>query len=253
MGKLKNKIFVYIEKLLARYTDKIICISEAERLSALKYKITNNEKLDVILNGIDFSAIEKASPIPRADLNIPADAFIIGMVGRISEQKAPDVFIKAAKTILKSIPNAYFIIVGDGEKRQEIEKYAYENNINLFISGWTSTPYSYLKTFDMAMLLSRWEGFGLAIVEYMAAKKNFVATKVDAIPTIVRDGIDGILVDTDSPEQAAEAIISLYKNKELSEKMKIEAWKYAHLKYDIQRVAKQHINLFKQIMQKTKK
>lgn len=252
MGKLKSKIFVYIERLLARYTDKIICISEAERLSALKYNITNDEKLDVILNGIDFSAIEKASPIPRADLNIPADAFIIGMVGRISEQKAPDVFIKTAKTILESIPNAYFIIVGDGEKRQEIEKYAYENNINLIISGWTSTPYSYLKTFDMAMLLSRWEGFGLAIVEYMAAKKNFVATKVDAIPTIVRNGIDGILVDLDSPDQAANAIITLYKDKKTAEKMKQEAWEYAHKKYDIQRVANQHLELFKQLINKKK-
>lgn len=252
MGKLKSTIFVYIERVLARYTDKIICISEAERLSALKYKITNNEKLDVILNGIDFSAIEKANPIPRKDLNIPEDAFVVGMIGRISEQKAPDTFIKAAKYILKNIPNAYFIIVGDGEQRQDIEKYAKDNNINLFISGWTDNPYSYLKIFDIAMLLSRWEGFGLAIVEYMAAKKNFVATKIDAIPTIVRDGIDGILVDIDSPKQAADAIISLYKNKELAEKMKTEAWKYAHLRYNIKRVAQQHINVFNKIIQNSK-
>lgn len=113
---------------------------------------------------------------------------------------------------------------------------------------WTDNPYSYLKVFNIAMLLSRWEGFGLAIVEYMAAKKNFVATKIDAIPTIVRDGIDGILVDVDSPEQAANAVISLYKNKELAEKMKAEAWEYAHQRYDIQRVAEQHFKLFKSLI-----
>lgn len=250
MGKLKSQIFLYIEKLLARYTDKIICISEAERVSALKYKITNNKKLQVILNGINFTAIENAIPIQRKDLGIPEDAFVVGMVGRISEQKAPDIFIKAAKNIQKKIPNSYFIIVGDGEQREEIERYAQENNINLFISGWTNNPYSYLKVFNIAMLLSRWEGFGLAIVEYMAAKKNFVATKIDAIPTIVRDGIDGILVEADSPEQAANAVISLYKNKELAERMKAEAWEYAHKRYDIQRVTEQHLQLFESICPK---
>ncbi len=247
MGRLKSQIFLYIERLLARCTDKIICISEAERVSALKHKIADNEKLKVILNGIDFKAIESATPIQRKDLNIPEDAFVVGMIGRISAQKAPDIFIKAAKNIQKKIPNSYFIIVGDGEQREEIESYAQENNIKLFISGWTDIPYSYLKVFDMAMLLSRWEGFGLAIVEYMAAKKNFVATRIDAIPTIVRDGIDGILVDVDAPEQAADAIIYLYKNKELAEKMKKDAWEYALQRYDIQRVADQHLKLFRSI------
>ncbi len=248
MGKLKSKIFVHIERLLARSTDKIICISEAERMSALRHKIANNQKLEVILNGIDFSAIENAIPVKRKDLNIPENAFVVGMIGRISEQKAPDIFIKAAKNIQEIIPNSYFIIVGDGEQRKEIERYAQENNINLFISGWTDNPYSYLKVFDIAMLLSRWEGFGLAIVEYMAAKKNFVATKIDAIPTIVRNGIDGILVDVDSPQQASNAVISLYKNRETAEKMRNEAWEYAHKKYDIQRVAEQHLKLFKSIV-----
>lgn len=250
MGKLKSRIFLYIEKLLAKCTDKIVCISEAERISALKHKIADNQKLDVILNGIDFTSIENAIPVQRKDLNIPENAFVVGMVGRISEQKAPDIFIKAAKNIQEEIPNSYFIIVGDGEQRNEI-KYAQENNINLFISGWTDNPYSYLKTFDIAMLLSRWEGFGLAIVEYMAAKKNFVATRIDAIPTIVRDGIDGILVNVDSPEQAADAVVSLYQDKGTAEKMKKEAWEYAHKRYDIQRVAEQHLNLFKSITSHT--
>lgn len=247
MGKLKSRIFLYIEKLLAKCTDKIVCISEAERISALKHKIADNQKLDVILNGIDFTSIENAIPVQRKDLNIPENAFVVGMVGRISEQKAPDIFIKAAKNIQEEIPNSYFIIVGDGEQRNEIEKYAQENNINLFISGWTDNPYSYLKTFDIAMLLSRWEGFGLAIVEYMAAKKNFVATRIDAIPTIVRDGIDGILVNVDSPEQAANAVISLYQDKDTAERMKKAAWEYAHKRYDIQRVAEQHLKLFQSI------
>ena len=170
------------------------------------------------------------------------------MIGRISPQKAPDVFLKAARLIMDEVPNAYFMIVGDGEERTQIELYAKEYNVNLYISGWTNAPYQYLKVFDMAMLLSRWEGFGLAIVEYMAARKNFVATRVDAIPTIVRDGVDGILVDVDSPIQAANAVIKLYKDDELANKMKESAWEYAHERYDIHRVAGQHIKLFEELL-----
>ena len=102
--------------------------------------------------------------------------------------------------------------------------------------------------FDIAMLLSRWEGFGLAIVEYMAARKNFVATRVDAIPTIVRDGIDGILVDVNNPKQAAEAVVKLYEDKDLATKMRVAAHQYARDNYDIDRVAKQHVDLFKGIL-----
>lgn len=170
------------------------------------------------------------------------------MVGRISPQKAPDVFIEAARLIKNEIPNAYFMIVGDGEEHSKIELYAKEYDIDLYISGWTDVPYQYMKMFDVAMLLSRWEGFGLAIVEYMAARKSFVATRVDAIPTIVRDGIDGLLVDVDSPAQAANAVIKLYKDNELANKMKESAWSYSREYYDIHRVAEQHIMLFKELV-----
>ena len=61
-----------------------------------------------------------------------------------------------------------------------------KNGLKLVITGWTDETYSYLKVFDVAMLLSRWKGFGLAVVEYMAAEKNVVATKIDAIPYIGR-------------------------------------------------------------------
>lgn len=252
MGKLKSRLFLWIEKALARCTDKIVCISEAERTSALNNRITTENKLNVILNGIDIHAIEKAVPKSREELGIPKEAYLVGMVGRISPQKAPDTFIKAAKLIKERIPEAWFIIVGDGEQRTEIETFARANNIGLYITGWTDEPYTYMKIFDLAMLLSRWEGFGLAIVEYMAAKKNFIATRIDAIPTIVQDGIDGILVDVDNPEQVAEAVWDIYFNKEYAMQLKRNAYLSVCEKYDIRRVAEQHVLMFNDIVKGNK-
>lgn len=250
MSKLKSRLFLWIERALARCTDKIVCISEAEQESALRNNIVERNKLDVILNGIDIQTIVNTVPFTRSELGIPEDAFLVGMVGRISPQKAPDTFIKAARLIRERIPEAWFMIVGDGEQREEIEQYAPENSIPLHITGWTETPYKYMKMFDVGLLLSRWEGFGLVIAEYMAAGKNFVATRVDAIPTIVQDNIDGVLVEVDNPEQVADAVWKLYSDKEWAMCLRNEAIKSAYEKFDIHRVAEQHISLFNELIKK---
>lgn len=244
----KGEVFKVIELLLSSATDRFVCISKAEYQSALKNHIDDGSKLRIIENGINVKAVQEALPIDRRKLGIPKDAYVIGMVGRLTPQKAPDTFIKAAKLINELIPNSYYIIVGNGEKEEEVKQYAKENNINLLVTGWTDIPYSYLKTFDIAMLLSRWEGFGLAIAEYMAAEKNFVATRVDAIPTIVDDGVDGKLVNVDSPKEVADAVYYYYTHPVEAEKMRKMAKEKVIKQYDISRVVIQHKQLFNELM-----
>ena len=82
------------------------------------------------------------------------DAFIVGMIGRLSPQKAPDVFVRAAKLINDAIHNSAFIIVGDGEERAEVERFANENDLKLVVTGWTDEPFSFLKISFKFHLLS---------------------------------------------------------------------------------------------------
>ncbi len=245
--KLKSRFYRLIERFLSRFTDRIVCISEAEKKSAVDNNIGNGNKLSLIPNGINVQAVIDAKQKSRDELGIAENSFVVGMIGRISKQKAPDTFIKAAKLVASQISAAAFIIVGDGEMRTEIEKYASENKLQLYITGWTDEPYSYLKTFDVAVLPSRWEGFGLAVVEYMAAEKNVVATRIDALPTIIEDKVDGLLVDVDSPEDLYEKIIWLHNNPKDATQMRANAFKKVREKYDIQRVAQQHLEMFEQL------
>ena len=242
--KLKNIIYLLIEKCLAPLTDKIICISEAEKTSAEREHIAKDSKLVLIPNGIDISAVRNAVPKKRNELGIPEEAFVIGMIGRLSPQKAPDIFICAAKLIHDSIPDSAFVIVGDGEERKSIECFAREKGLNLYVTGWTDAPYSYLKVFDVALLLSRWEGFGLAIAEYMAAEKNVVASRTDAIPTLIDDGKDGLLVEVDNPEDVRDKVLWLYNHPEKAKIMKEKALDKVIRNYDISRVVEQHASLF---------
>ena len=208
----KKAIYTMIEKIAAPFCDKIICISDAEKQSALDKKICKEDKLQVIFNGVDIEAYESGEhgAIKRKDLNIPEDAFVVGMVGRMSPQKAPDVFVKMAKQVKDEVPSAHFIIVGNGNQEDEIRKYAEDNGFSnsLHITGWVDNPMSYVELFDVACLLSRWEGFGLALPEYMMAGKPIVASRVDAIPNIIRNGENGLLVEVDD-DIGASNVLSL--------------------------------------------
>lgn len=164
------------------------------------------------------------------------------MVGRISNQKATDTFIRVAYEIKKKIKNAYFIIVGDGEDRDDLDKLIEELGLSndVLITGWIKDPYEYIEAFDVAMLLSRWEGFGLAIAEYMVAEKPVIATNVDAIPNLIDNYKDGILVNVDTIDETVDAIMNIYEDKFLADLLVKNAKNKVRKQFDIKRVALEH-------------
>ncbi len=250
----KKILYAFIERTLALFCEKIICISDAEKKSALNKKICRKNKLQVIFNGIDVAAYENAvhGEVKRKDLDIPKDAFVVGMVGRISAQKAPDIFIKVAKLIKNEIPSAHFIIVGSGNQEGDIKEYASDNNFldSLHITGWVENPMSYIELFDVACLLSRWEGFGLVLPEYMLAEKPIVASRVDAIPNIIRDGENGLLVRVDDVNDVYNAIMKYYKDPSMKELIVTCGLKDVKEKFNAVRVSEEHESLFKNMMEK---
>ena len=191
IGK-KKIIFQIIEKILAYKTDKIIAISNSEYESALSKKICKSEKLVLINNGIDINRFEKNNEYrksTRKKYNIKNNEVLVGIVGRISKQKDPMASIKAAAKIIKKNINIHFMFVGNGDLENNIREYAKNEKIesNIIITGWVNDVEKYIPAFDIALLPSKWEGFGLAILEYMACKKPIIATKVGGIVDILDD------------------------------------------------------------------
>lgn len=249
----KRTMYTVIEKMAAPFCDKIICISEAEKQSALEKKICKAEKLQVIFNGVDIETYEneKHGKIKREDLNIPDDAFVVGMVGRISPQKAPDIFIKMAKLVKDKVHKAHFIVVGSGNQEAEVRKYAQDNGFldRLHITGWVNSPMSYVEIFDVACLLSRWEGFGLALPEYMMAGKPIVASRVDAIPNIIQNEKNGLLVEVDDAIEASEAVLRIYRENGLKDKLVAQGFEDVHKRFNARRVAEEHEALFNRMLE----
>lgn len=250
MESKKQKLFIIMEKLMAHFCDAIICISDAERESALNKKICKENKLHVIYNGVDIDAYEKKT----VELAIPHDALVVGMVGRICKQKACDIFVKMASEVQKELRNAYFVIVGDvlGEskdKRIEIEKLSRDYGIRLLITGWVDNPLDYVSRFDIGCLLSRWEGFGLVIPEYMMCGVPIVATNVDAIPYLINNGENGLLVEKDDWKGAAKKVVELAENEGLRKIIVENGQRTVITRFDARRVTKECEELYEVLME----
>lgn len=247
-SQIKRFIYINIEKGLSAFTDTIVTVSKFEKEIAVQNSICTASKLKVIYNGIDiqsFKNTEASFTINRVDLKIPEDAYVIGIVGRISRGKSVDTFLESAKLIKQQIPLAFFIIVGDGEDREEIESLIIRNELSgsVFITGWVTNPLEYIRLFDQAMLLSKWEAFGLVLAEYMISSKPIIATNVGGIPELITDEENGILVSVDNVNKIVEASIKIYKDSDFKEMIVKKSLLKVEKKFDAKRVAEENSEL----------
>lgn len=252
VSKNKKKAYALIERFCSKYCNYIINISDDEQKLAIKYNISSEEKMKVIYNGIDIGKYNVTYDRKKVlnELNIPEDSFVIGMVGRITKQKSPETFINIASKLKDKIENSYFILVGDGELRFEIEKLVDELNIGdrIRITGWTNNVIKYISVFDIGLLTSKWEGFGLVLAEYMAANKPVVASDVGGIPNVITDGVNGRLIEVGNVNEFCNAIIEIKNNKLLSEEYIKNGFRIVNEKFNIKRVVREHENLYLKLM-----
>ena len=249
IGNKKRKFYEILERLLAINTDMIVNISQSEYESAMKRKIAKPEKMCIIDNGIDFEkfkSCEKYRIATRKKLGIKDDDIVIGAVGRLAEQKDPMTLIKAFSRVHNNYSNTKLIFVGAGDLEEDIVSYAKKNNLeqNIIITGWIEDVEKYIPAFDIASLTSKWEGFGLVIIEYMACKKPIVATRVGGIENIIDSDEKGYLIEIEDDEELSDKICDYIKNKELVEQMTQNNFEYARQRFNIEQVVEKHKKIF---------
>ncbi len=245
----KKKLFALIERILAIKTDKIINISKSEYDSALKYKIAPEKKMCIIENGIDFTKFQnndKYREETRKKYDITENEIVIGVVGRLTEQKDPITMIKAFELVNKENKNTRLMYVGSGELEEEVKQFAKEHDIldKVIITGWVDNVEKYIPAFDIAVLPSKWEGFGLVLIEYMACNKPIIATNVGGIKDIIKNEENGLLFKKESEQQLCNVIEKYIKNEKFASKC-IEKNKKYMKKYNIAVLINKTVNLIK--------
>ena len=249
ISKKKRKIYTLIEKILAINTDKIINISKSEYESAINKKIANKNKMQIIDNAIDFEKFnnkEEDRIKIRAKYEISNDSVVIGIVGRLAEQKDPFTTLNVFKDLNQKYNNLYCMFIGDGELKEKVINYSIKEKINekVIITNWTENVEKYLSAIDIAMLPSKWEGFGLAILEYIAAKKPIVASNVGGISNILENATFSKLIEIGDVKAYTNAIEEIINNYDEYRKKIEEEYESFKEKYSIQNFEKKHENLF---------
>ena len=214
------------DRLLARFSDRLIACSVSVRQHIAERVGVPLEQIELLLNGVEmdrFTAHHDPVTV-KAEFGIPSDCKVVGVVGRISEQKAQDDFIKAARIISQHEPETVFLIVGATENPALLERLrrlttelGLDDKVR-FIGYVADIPKIYA-ALDVLVVPSRWEGFGLVLVEAMAAGKPIVATHVGAIPEVVADGETALLVPPSDPPAIAAAVVSILSDPERAHAM----------------------------------
>lgn len=217
-GAAKTRLFLALERLTARLTDRLITISPALRDElAGVYRIAPAEKFAVVPLGLElapYAAMPRGMGTLRAAHLIPPSAPLIGIVGRLVPIKNHALFLEMASRVLQSQPDAYFLIVGDGEDRAALETLADRLGLRkrVVFTGWMRDLTPVFSDLDLLVLSSDNEGTPTAIMQALAAGVPVVSTTVGGVPDLLRDGAWGRLVPPGDADQLAEAVLAALRD-----------------------------------------
>ncbi len=214
----KAALFRRLETRLANAADALVAVSESVQQDLVAFGIAPAERIRVIPLGLELGRL--ANGLPRGTLRreagIPDDAPLVGMVGRLVPIKDVPTFLRAARIVRETKPEAHFALVGDGEERPALESLCRELGLGgrATFFGWRRDLDAVYGDLDVVVNSSRNEGTPVALIEALAAAKPVVATRVGGTPDLLGEGERGRLVPPGEPEALARAVLETLEESE---------------------------------------
>lgn len=219
MPRWERRMYVRLERLAARWTDRFVLVTERDRAKGLSVGIGRPERYSTIRSGVDLAPYRTGDGSGfRAELGIPGRAPVVGTVARLSPQKDPIGFVDAGAEVLEKRPEAHLVFVGDGPMRPEVERRAAELGVadRLHLPGIRRDVPDVVAAFDVFIASSLWEGLPRTVIQAMAAGVPVVASSVDGIAEAVTDGTSGLLVPPGDRRALAEAVLRVLEDTDLA-------------------------------------
>lgn len=207
----KQAVYLWMERIGARLCDHLIMVAALNQQEALARGIGSADKMSVIYSGLELSRFQNLPPraVARQQLGLPVDAPVIGFVGRFTAATAPQLFVRAAQSLLARYPHLYAIMAGDGELRPQVEQLAGQEP-RLQRLGYRLDIPLILAACNVFVSSNLWGGLGRAITEAAAAGLPVVAFPVNGVPELISDGVAGFHARIgDADDLAAKTAILL--------------------------------------------
>lgn len=218
---LPGRAVTVAERLLGRLTDGLVAVSATEAELIARLRIVPPKRITVIPNGIDLAAPAGGGAGLRTTLGIDPSAPLIGSIGRLAPQKAPEVFVRACARVARRIPAARFVLIGDGPLRSLVESEVRAGGLGesfVLVPGMQRAAAA-MAELDVLALASRYEAGPYVPLEAMRAGTPIVLTDVVGNRDTVVDGESGLIVPPNDPAALAAAALRLLEDAPLRERL----------------------------------
>ena len=233
-----------------RQVERFICSSDAIRRMLVADGVP--EALTItVREGID---IERVAAAPAADLHaefwLPHHAPIVGNVAALVPHKGQTHLIEAAALVVRKVPDARFVIAGEGDLRPSLERLIKERRLekHVFLAGFRPDVLSVHKAFDIFAMSSVTEGLGTSVLDAMACAKPVVATAAGGIPEAVVDGVTGVLVEPRDHDAMARALIALLADEDARTRMGAAGLRRVRDEFSIERLVRETLHVYEHVL-----
>jgi glycosyltransferase involved in cell wall biosynthesis len=232
-----------------RLVDVEVCVSTGVR-DWLAEGGFPRDKLAVIPNGVDVERFAGRDPAFKARLGLAPATPLVTAIGRLHEQKGMTYFLRAAASLLHSVPSCRFLIVGQGPLEAALKAEAREFHLEERVTflGFCDDVPAVLRASDVFVLPSLWEGMPNALLEAMAAAVPVVATRVEGVTEVVRDGATGFLVLPRDVPGLVSATLRLLGDPGRARAMGATAQQHVRTHYTLDIMARRHEELYRRLL-----
>ncbi|MGW0889748.1 glycosyltransferase [Saccharopolyspora sp. NPDC002578] len=201
----RRRAYLAVERALGEVTDVALCVGTGVAVEAVRRGLVAPER--VRTTGVAVRPVEIRPGRARRALGLPPSATVIGAVGRLVYQKAPEDWVRALAALRRR--DVIGVWIGDGERAARVRTAATRLGVRVELAGERPDAAELVPAFDVFVQSSRYEGLPLAVVEAMSAEVPVVATAVNAIGDVVVPGVTGLLVPPARPDLLGSAVESL--------------------------------------------
>jgi len=209
-----------MERWVQSSRDAVVCVCQSDAEKAVRWRMARPDQIHVISNGINLEAPLPAA-LTRRELEIPESVFLVGLAGRLTRVKGYGYALEALSRLRRRGRDVHLAFAGDGEDRVRLEAQARRLGIQEMVHhrGFLQDPLPFLQAIDVHLMPSLWEGQPLALMEAMRAGRPTIASNVDGIPEVARNGVEALLVPVGDPEAIADAVERLLLDSDLRQRL----------------------------------
>jgi glycosyltransferase involved in cell wall biosynthesis len=240
---------IKIERALARRTHRLFSVTEQLVRDGLARNIGHADRYSVVRSGIcirQFQASGRADSVCRGELDLPPSAPIVGSVMGLTRQKAPLDFVATCERVAREIPDAHFVVVGDGPLRgsmsDAIGRCGLRDRFRLV--GLRRDVPSLLRLMDVFLLTSHWEGLARVLMEAVAAEVPIVATDVGGVRDLIDHGRSGFVAPVGRVDVLATHVVDLLSDETMARSVATTAAKTLSSEFDMSAVVSHHESVY---------